>query len=103
MDYVNIRLRSRFKNKAKQSQSKPIQSQFKAKQSQSKPIQSQFKANQSQFQAKYAENKPNQTQFLKILDNLSIIISTPLLTGFDDFLLFEDLAGEVIGEGKLDC
>jgi hypothetical protein len=46
---------------------------------------------------------PNQTQFLKILDNLGIIISAPLLTGFDDFLLFEDLAGEVVGEGKLDC
>ena len=31
MDYVNIRLRGRFKNKAN---SKPIQSQFKANQSQ---------------------------------------------------------------------
>ena len=41
MDYVNIRLHSRFKNKAKQTQ---------------------FKANQTQFQPKYAENKPNQTQ-----------------------------------------
>jgi len=47
--------------------------------------------------------KPNQTQFLKILDNLSIIISALLLTGFDDFLLFEDLAGEVVGKGNLDC
>ena len=47
--------------------------------------------------------KPNQTQFLKILDNLSIIISAPLLTGLDDFLLLEDLAGEVICEGKLNC
>ncbi len=32
---------------------------------------------------KLGENKPNQTQFLKILDNLSIIISAPFLTGVD--------------------
>jgi hypothetical protein len=38
MDYVNIRLRSRFKNKANQTQFKPNQTQFKANQT-------QFKAN----------------------------------------------------------
>ena len=42
MDYVNIRLRSRFKNKAN---SKPIQSQFKAN---SKPIKANFNAYQTQ-------------------------------------------------------
>jgi len=41
MDYVNIRLRSRFENKAKQTQ---------------------FKPNQTQFYTICAENKPNQTQ-----------------------------------------
>ena len=46
MDYVNIRLRRRFKNKAKQTQFKPN----------SNPIQTQFKANSN-------PNKPNQTQF----------------------------------------
>jgi len=49
------------------------------------------------------ENKPKQTQFLKILDNLSIIISAPFLTGLDYSLFFENFAGQVIGEGNLDC
>ena len=42
MDYVNIRLRSRFKNKAKQTQfkanSNPISTQIRRKQTQSNPI-----------------------------------------------------------------
>jgi len=42
MDYVNIRLRSRFKNKANskpiQSQSKPIKAKANPKQTQSNPI-----------------------------------------------------------------
>jgi BASS family bile acid:Na+ symporter len=44
-DYGQLDTWSIRKTKPIQSQSKPIQSQFKANQSQSKPIQSQFKAN----------------------------------------------------------
>ncbi len=56
MDYVNIRLRSRFKNKAKQTQ-------FKANLSQLKPISKPNKANSN-------PNKPNQTQPVVSLSNL---------------------------------
>jgi len=53
------------------------------KQTQSNPIQSQFKANQTQFYTIYAENKPKQTQFQtspaqrfnKIINNQSSIIN----------------------------
>ena len=49
------------------------------------------------------KNKPNQTQFLKILDNLSIIISAPFLTGLDYPLFVEYSAGEIISKGNFDC
>ncbi len=81
MDYVNIRLRSRRQNKAKQSQ---------------------FKANQTQFQPKYAENKANsnpiQTQFfsLFILPMLPIhpnqtqpVVSMPALSKVEVSNLFQ--------------
>jgi hypothetical protein len=72
MDYVNIRLRSRFKNKANQTQFKanfpnaqmnissvltkdyeniPLRRRWQNK-ANSNPIQSQFKANQTQFQTR---------------------------------------------------
>jgi len=35
-----------------------------------------------------AKTNPNQSQFLKIPDDLSIIISAPLLTGLDYSLFF---------------
>ena len=49
------------------------------------------------------ENKPKQTRFLKILDNLSIIFAVEIsfLTGFDYFLFFEYLAGQIICKGYL--
>ncbi len=71
---------------------KPIQTQYKAN---SNPIPEKPKMNVTSILTKDYENerlqapkkqtqfKPNQTQFLKIPDNLSIIVSTPLLTGVD--------------------
>ncbi len=45
MDYVNIRLRSRFKNKAKQSQFKANSNPIKANQSQNEPNTNPIKPN----------------------------------------------------------
>ncbi len=72
MYYVNIRLRSRFKNKAKQTQFKPNLN----------PIYFSAKMNENLFATKVyenvtafrrAENKPNQTQFAG-LDGFSLTL-----------------------------